>query len=97
MLAPNQYDGEGGQEWCQLQEQLNGPRWDPGSAYPSTDQASEEGAEVTLSAEAKLKGSRVCGKSWHPFTSQDKPASGLPLTTARCWEPEAGPHDSLLS
>lgn len=73
-----------------FQEQLNGPRWDPGSAYPSTDQASEKEAEVTLSAEAKLKGSRVCGKSWHPFTSQDKPASGLPLTTARCWEP-SGP------
>ena len=44
-------------------------------------------AGVTLSAQAKLKVSRVCGKSWHPFTSHDKPASGLPLTTARCWEP----------
>lgn len=29
-----------------FQEQLNGPRWDPGSAYPSTDQASEKEAGV---------------------------------------------------
>ena len=27
-----------------FQEQLNGPGWDPGSAYPSTDQASEKEA-----------------------------------------------------
>ena len=29
-----------------FQEQLKGPRWDPGSAYPSTDQASEKEAGV---------------------------------------------------
>ena len=29
-----------------FQEQMNGPRWDLGSAYPSTDQASEKEAGV---------------------------------------------------
>ena len=33
-------DGSG----ANFQEQLNGPGWDPGSAYPSTDQASEKEA-----------------------------------------------------
>ena len=81
-----------------FQEQLNGPRWDPGSAYPSTDQASEKEAEVTLSAEAKLKGSRVCGKSWHPFLAPAKINQHLAsLSLQQGAGSRAGPHDSLPS
>lgn len=48
-------------------------------------------------AQARLKVSRVCAKSWHPFTSQDKPASGLPLNYSKVLGAKRGHHDSLLS
>ena len=95
MLAPNRYGGGGGREWCQLPGAAERTGVGPGQCLPQHWPGFREGGQGA--AQAKLKVSRVSAKSWHPFTSQDKPASGLPLNYSKVLGAKRGHRDSLLS